>query len=346
MAEAQAERDQAATELARLRGRVAEELATAREEAQRERERAVADAARIREQARAQAAAPGSGPDDQAGAEDVESSPGPRDRSGDDVVIPLEIALEEAAFGVTKDVEVDTAVACDRCGSQVPPARKCDVCRGRGEVSGITRSLLGQVMESRTCARCRGLGTVLPEPCPQCAGEGRVRSRRTRTVRLPAGIDSGTRIQLVGEGAAGAGGGPPGNVYLEIHVRPHEIFERRGDDLHCTITIPMTAAALGTMIPLETLDGAAEVAIRPGTQYGRTIPFPERGVTHLNGDGRGDLVVHVEVTVAAGLDSVQEDLLRRLARARGEEHPTGELTPGAQGFFSRLKDAFNGHQPM
>jgi molecular chaperone DnaJ len=216
------------------------------------------------------------------------------------------------------------------------------MCRGRGEVSQVTRSFLGQVMTSRPCPQCQGFGTVVPTPCPECAGDGRVRSRRTLTVKIPAGVDNGTRIQLAGEGEVGPGGGPAGDLYVEIHEKPHAVFQRRGDDLHCTVTIPMTAAALGTKVPLETLDGMEEVDIRPGTQSGQSIPLHQRGVTHLRGGGRGDLIVHVEVITPTKLDPQQEDLLRQLAVLRGEERPLGEFKPGQQGLFSRLKDAFNG----
>ena len=161
-------------------------------------------------------------------------------------------------------------------------------------------------------------------------------------VKIPAGVEDGTHIQLAGEGEVGFGGGPPGDLFLEIVERPHPIFERQGDDLHCTVTLPMTAASLGTKVPLETLDGLEEVDIRPGTQSGQSIPLHARGVTHLRGGGRGDLIVHVEVQTPTKLDPEQERLLRELAKLRGEERPTGQFQPGQQGLFSRLKDAFNG----
>ena len=155
------------------------------------------------------------------------------------------------------------------------------MCRGRGEVSQVTRSFLGQVMTSRPCPQCGGFGTVIRTPCPECAGDGRVRTRRTLKVRIPAGVENGTHIQLAGEGEVGPGGGPAGDLFLEIVERPHAIFQRRGDDLHCTVTIPMTAAALGTTLTVETLDGPEEIDIRPGTQSGQVIPLYGRGVQHL-----------------------------------------------------------------
>ncbi|WTW94692.1 molecular chaperone DnaJ [Streptomycetaceae bacterium NBC_01309] len=276
------------------------------------------------------------------------SQRGPRSRTrrGQDAMIRIEVQLEEAAFGTTREIQVDTAVTCNTCnGEGAAPgttAQTCDMCRGRGEVSQVTRSFLGQVMTSRPCPQCQGFGTVVPSPCPECAGDGRVRARRTLTVKIPAGVDSGTRIQLAGEGEVGPGGGPAGDLYVEIAEVPHTTFQRRGDDLHCTVTIPMTAAALGTKVPLETLDGVAEIDIRPGTQSGQSIPLHGRGITHLRGGGRGDLLVHVEVQTPSKLDPEQEELLRRLAKLRAEERPQGQFSPGQQGLFSRLKDAFNG----
>ena len=273
---------------------------------------------------------------------------GPRERvrRGRSIKIRVELDLAETAFGVTKEITFPTAILCATCQGEGTAAgthrTTCDMCHGQGEVSQVTRSFLGQVMTSRPCPQCGGQGSVIPDPCPDCAGEGRVREKVTRTVKIPAGVDDGTRIQLAGEGEVGPNGGPRGDIILEIVQRPHPTFERRGDDLHCTVTVPMTAAALGTKCPLETLDGLEEVDIRPGTQSGQSIPLHQRGITHLRGGGRGDLVVHVEVVTPNKLDADQEDLLRRLAKLRGEERPTGQFAPGQQGLFSRLKDAFNG----
>jgi molecular chaperone DnaJ len=276
------------------------------------------------------------------------SSRGPRSRvrRGQDALIRVEIDLVEAAFGAKRDIQVDTAVVCPTCqGEGAAPgthATTCDMCRGRGEVSQVTRSFLGQVMTSRPCPQCQGFGTVVANPCAECSGEGRVLTRRTLTVTIPAGVDNGTRIQLSGEGEVGPGGGPAGDLYIEIVETPHEIFQRRGDDLHCTVTMPMTAAALGTKVPLETLDGKVDVDIRPGTQSGQSVTLRGRGIQHLRGAGRGDLIVHVEVLTPTKLDPEQEELLSRLAKLRGEERPSGQFAPGQQGLFSRLKDAFNG----
>ncbi len=273
---------------------------------------------------------------------------GPRSRArrGRNATIRVELDLSECAFGSTRELAVDTAVVCPTCsGEGTAPGthpETCDVCGGRGEVSQVTRSFLGQVMASRPCPACGGFGTVIRRPCPECDADGRVRTRRTIKVRIPAGVEDGTHIQLAGEGETGPGGGPAGDLFLEIVQRPHPIFERQGDDLHCTVTIPMVAAALGTTLKVETLDGPADVDIRPGTQSGQAIPLYGQGSAHLNGGGRGDLLIHVTVETPTKLEPEQENLMRDLARLRGEESPPGKFAPGQQGFFSRLRDAFNG----
>ncbi len=273
---------------------------------------------------------------------------GPRSRArrGRNATLRVELDLAECAFGTTRELVVNTAVVCPTCsGEGTAPGthpETCEVCGGRGEVSQVTRSFLGQVMTTRPCPRCGGHGTVINHPCPECDGDGRVRTRRTIKVPIPAGVEDGTHIQLAGEGEIGPGGGPPGDLFLEIVQRPHPIFERRGDDLHCTLTIPMAAAALGATLSVETLDGKQQVDIRPGSQSGQSLPLYGKGMQHLNESGRGDLVIHLAVETPTKLDADQERLLRELARLRGEEAPPGKFAPGQQGFFSRLRDAFNG----
>lgn len=273
---------------------------------------------------------------------------GPRSRArrGRNATIRVELDLAESGFGTTRELVVDTAILCEVCQGSGAAAGThpdtCDMCHGRGEVSQVTRSFLGQVMTSRPCPQCGGFGSVIRHPCQECSGDGRVRTRRTIKVRIPAGVEDGTHIQLAGEGEVGPGGGPPGDLFLEIVERPHPTFERRGDDLHCTVQIPMTAAALGTSLTMETLDGAEQIDVRPGTQSGQVIPLYARGVQRLNETGRGDLLIHVSVETPMKLDVEQEELLRKLSQLRGEERPPGKFAPGQQGFFSRLKDAFNG----
>ena len=276
----------------------------------------------------------------------AQRGPVPRARRGQDALVRLDIDLVEATFGAHREMPVDTAVTCPTClGSCARPGTSpvtCTVCGGRGTVQRVARSFLGQVMTSQPCAACHGFGTVIPEPCVECAGEGRVRSRRTLSLDVPAGVDTGTRIRMTGQGEVGPAGGPPGDVYVEIRECRHEVFVREGDDLHATLPVPMTAAALGTVLTLETLDGPQEVDLRPGTQPDQVVTLRGLGVGHLHGSGRGDLHVHVDVQVPTALDDQQEELLRALAALRGEERPEARLAATSAGVFARLRDKLTG----
>ena len=287
---------------------------------------------------------------------------GPRSRvrRGQDALVRVDVSLADAAFGVSRELKVDTAVVCSTChGEGAAPGTQpipCETCHGSGEVAHVQRSFLGEVRTLRPCAACRGFGTIIPEPCRECSGDGRVRSRRTLTVKIPAGVDTGTRVQLAGQGEVGPGGGPAGDLYVEINVAPHPTFTRDGVNLHCTVTVPMTAAALGTTLTIPTLEAdvvessesdsdvprSFELEIKPGTQSGEERVLRGRGVPGLRG-GRGDLVVHVDVATPTRLDPRQEELLKELAAIRGEEHPTGQPRPEAKSVFGRLRDAFNQH---
>jgi molecular chaperone DnaJ len=271
---------------------------------------------------------------------------GPRSRTrpGLDAILRVELDLAEAAFGVEAPVTVDTAVVCSGCGGAgtAPGSRavSCEACGGQGQVQSVQRTFLGQVVSSRPCVACQGTGTTIPNPCPTCAGDGRVRSRRSMTVKIPAGVEDGMRIRLAGHGEVGPGGGPPGDLYVEIHERPHDVFSRKGDDLHCRVTVPMTAAALGTRLTIKTLDAEEQLDVRAGTQPNSTLRLRGRGVPHLRGTGRGDLFVHLDVRTPTKLDPESERLLREFAKSRGEE--VAQLAKQG-GFFSRVRDAFNGH---
>ncbi|WP_068396271.1 molecular chaperone DnaJ [Kribbia dieselivorans] len=275
------------------------------------------------------------------------SGPRPRQQRGQDGLVRLDVDLEHAVFGGSRDLTIETAVACGTChgdGCQPGTSRRtCDLCGGRGEIQQVQRSFLGQVMTSRPCGNCRGYGDVIPNPCFECSGQGRVRTRRTMTVKIPAGVDSGTRIHLSGEGEVGPYGGPQGDLYVELLVNPHATFTRRGDDLHASLELPFTAAALGATVAFDTLDGQREVSIAPGTQPNETITLSGLGVGHLRAHGRGDLIIHADVRTPTRLTDQQEDLLRQLAELRGEEQPEGTLsTHEPDGFFSKLRGAFKG----
>ncbi|MFK5634883.1 MULTISPECIES: molecular chaperone DnaJ [unclassified Ornithinimicrobium] len=275
---------------------------------------------------------------------------GPRSRvqRGHDALVRLDVELRTAVFGGEETLTLDTAIVCSTCtGSGAQPGsgtRTCQVCAGRGEVQQVQRSFLGQVMTSRPCQACRGYGDVIEHPCFDCSGEGRVRTRRDLTLKVPGGVDSGTRIQLAGEGEVGPYGGPAGDLYVEIAVEPHDTFHRRGDDLHCSVEVPVTAAALGATIPVETLDGLVDVEVEPGTQPGETVTLPERGVTHLRAQGRGSVVVHLDVRVPTRLTDTQRELLERLAEERGETRPDGRLSTAGQshGRAGKFWDALRG----
>jgi molecular chaperone DnaJ len=274
------------------------------------------------------------------------SQRGPRSRvqRGNDAMIRLEIELAESAFGATREIQIDTAAVCERCrGKGAAPGTHpvtCDMCQGRGEIASVQRSFLGQVMTTRPCGQCRGFGEIITTPCTECDGEGRVRARRTLKVKIPAGVDTGTRIQLSGEGEVGPGGGPPGDLYVEIVELPHPYFTRQGDDLHCTVSLPMTAAALGAALEIETLDGPYHLVVKAGTQSGKLERLTAKGIPHLRATGRGDLIVHIEVLTPTKLDDAQEKLLLELARLRGEEQPDGHLKTGQPGLFSKIRDVF------
>ncbi|HET7682840.1 MAG TPA: molecular chaperone DnaJ [Marmoricola sp.] len=281
--------------------------------------------------------------------------PRPRTRRGQDALVRLEVELAEAAFGVTHELKVDTAVECGTCHGSGAAAGTapviCETCNGRGEVQAVQRSFLGEIRTVRPCAACRGYGEIIPEPCRECAGDGRVRSRRAITVKIPPGVDDGTRVQLAGQGEVGPGGGPNGDLYVEIQVAPHPVFTRDGTDLRCRVTVPMTAAALGTTVELPLLEAdldtedielerSVPLEIRAGTQSGTEQVIRGRGVPGLRNNVRGDIVVTIDVETPGRLDERQRELLRELASLRDEESPDGNIQPNQKGMFGRIRDAF------
>ncbi|WP_372666714.1 molecular chaperone DnaJ [Amycolatopsis kentuckyensis] len=273
---------------------------------------------------------------------------GPRSRvqPGSDALIRLGLSLEECATGVDKEIAVDTAIVCDLCRgagtSEGTSVKTCDTCGGAGEVQSVQRSFLGQVVTARPCPVCRGFGEVIPDPCRQCGGDGRIRARRNVTAKIPPGVGDGMRIRLSGQGEVGPGGGPAGDLYVEIDETPHEVFVRQGHDLHCNFRIPMTTAALGATVPIATLvDGDYELDIEPGTQPNAELVLTGKGMPRLRSsgrvDGRGDLHVHIDVQVPTKLDDAQRELLVELAQQRGEEAPTLSSNGKHGGLFSKLR---------
>jgi molecular chaperone DnaJ len=249
-------------------------------------------------------------------------SRGPRSRAerGQDALLRVELTFEEAVFGVEKSIPVDTAVLCETCnGSCAKPgtsAKVCDICRGAGQVQTQVRSLLGSVVTSSPCGSCRGYGHIIPEPCLTCRGQGRVRARRDIELKIPAGVEDGLRLQLAGSGEVGFGGGPSGDLYVDISLAPHQYFSRNGDELICELEVPLHDAVLGTMVKIVTFDGEVELQVPAGSQTGDVIPVKGKGFGRLRQSGRGDLLVTIQVKIPSKLDSKQKELFRTLAGYR------------------------------
>lgn len=260
---------------------------------------------------------------------------------GVDLEVVVDLDLEETVAGVEREVKVRTAVACPTCeatgaapGTEV---RVCTQCNGAGQVRQVRQSLLGQMVTTGPCPRCAGEGQIIPTPCPDCAGEGRQVQDRRYTVDVPAGVGNGQTLRLTGRGAVGPRGGPAGDLYVEIRVRDHPVFRRHGDDLLAELHVAFTQASLGATIGFDTVDGAEEIRIAPGTQTGRVLRLRDRGIPRLQGRGRGDLLVTVVVDTPTSLHPEEEDLLRRLAELRGEDVEP----PSEGGFFSKIRSALS-----
>jgi molecular chaperone DnaJ len=258
---------------------------------------------------------------------------------GSDLEASLELEFTEAVFGAGKELRVHTAVVCATCsGTGARPGSEpvtCQQCQGAGEVRRIRQSLLGQMVTTSPCGRCGGSGQEIRTPCTDCRGEGRRAEDRTYTVDVPAGVDHGNTLRLTGRGMAGPRGGPPGDLFVHLRVRPHPRFQRDGTKLVCELHVTMAQAALATVVPFETLDGVEDLVISRGTQSGREFSLRGRGVPRVDGRGRGDLVVRVVVDTPTELTTAQEDLLRQLAVERGEP-----LAPVESGLLSRIRSAF------
>jgi molecular chaperone DnaJ len=271
--------------------------------------------------------------------------PRSRRERGQDALVRLDLELGDVIFGVHRDIEVDTAVLCDVCnGACSKPGTSpitCDICGGSGHVQRQARTLLGNVITSQPCGTCEGYGTRITSPCESCSGQGRVRSRRTVSLDVPSGVESGLRLQMPGSGEVGRGGGPSGDLYVEVHVAPHAIFSREGDDLHATLEVAMTDAILGTKTTIEALDGQVDLELRPGVQSGEVITVRGRGVTPLRGSMRGDLRVSVQVLTPQRLDAKQRALIEEFATK--SKVPTPQLAKHEPGLFAKFRDRFRGN---
>ncbi|MGE3692726.1 MAG: molecular chaperone DnaJ [Novosphingobium sp.] len=258
-------------------------------------------------------------------------------RRGADLRYDLEVGLDEAYHGKQATIEIEVSQGCEPCGgSGAEPGtgtRRCNLCGGHGKV----RAQQGFFMVERTCPTCHGRGEVIESPCRQCRGEGRVDMPQTLDVNIPPGVDTGTRIRLAGKGEAGPFGSPPGDLYIFVHVKRHQVFERDGTTLITRVPITFTTAALGGEIEIPGLDGARhEINIPAGIQSGKQLRKRGAGMPVLQGRGQGDLVVEIVVETPTRLSARQKELLREL-----KETETGEECPESKGFFERLKDAWS-----
>ncbi|MEW6694188.1 Chaperone protein DnaJ [Tepidimonas thermarum] len=259
---------------------------------------------------------------------------------GSDLSYAMEITLEEAARGKDAQIRIPSWEDCDTChGSGAKPgtsAKTCPTCHG----NGVVQMRQGFFSVQQTCPHCHGTGKIIPEPCPTCRGEGKVKRHKTLEIKIPAGIDDGMRIRSSGNGEPGRNGGPPGDLYIEIRIRRHELFERDGDDLHVQVPIPITTAALGGEVEVPTLDGQkAVIDIPEGTQHGKTFRLRGRGIKGVRSSYPGDLYAHIAVETPVKLTEHQRRLLRELdesLKKSGNKH-----SPNEKGWFEKARDFFS-----
>ena len=260
---------------------------------------------------------------------------GSRTRRGEDLRYDLEIDFDEAVFGAEKSLRVPRLAACRDCkgsGSKNgAPRETCSTCRGSGQL----RYQQGLFSIAKTCGQCQGPGSVLRDPCRTCGGAGAVRAQHTLSVRIPPGVDTGSRLKLRGEGESGLNGGPTGDLYVVLHVREHPLFTRDGNDVMCDVPISFTDAALGAEIDVPTPHGKMKMKIPSGTQSGNVFRLKGKGVPDVRGYGHGDALVRVVVETPKKLSSRQRELLEEFARLSGEE-----IHPLSKGFFDKVKEMF------
>jgi len=258
---------------------------------------------------------------------------------GADIAAHIELDLAEVATGTTREVPFGVAVPCDRCsGSGAEPdtpVTTCPTCGGSGRVRQVSRSVFGEFVRAGTCPTCSGAGKLIEHPCEKCQGAGRVLEERTLEVEIPAGIHDGQRIRLSGEGHAGSAGARSGDAYVEVHVRQDERFVREGNDVYTTVDLTITQAALGATMTVPTLQGDEQMTFEPGTQPGEVVVLRGRGLPVLQGFGRGNQRVLVNVTVPRRLTEDQRQLLEEFERLAG-----AETYEPSEGFFDKLKSAF------
>jgi molecular chaperone DnaJ len=258
-----------------------------------------------------------------------------RARRGEDLRYNLDLTFEEAAFGVEKNISLPRMATCETChGKGTKPGtspRQCPGCRGSGQV----RFQQGFFSIAKVCAQCNGRGSMITDPCAKCGGQGSMRRTQSLSVKIPAGVDTGSRLKLRGEGQAGAGGGPSGDLYVVIRVSDHPLFRREENDVICDMPLSFVQAALGTDIDVPTLEGKMRMRIPPGTQAGAVFKLKGKGVADLQGYGRGDHLVRIIVETPRKLTSRQREILEEFARISGEE-----VHPLSKGFLDKVKEMF------
>jgi molecular chaperone DnaJ len=259
----------------------------------------------------------------------------PRSERGADLRYDLIIDFEEAAFGTEKKINVPRTVKCSRChGSGAKPGTQpaaCPTCNGAGQL----RYQQGFFSISRTCSACEGIGTVIKNPCGNCNGTGKTKKTSTITVNIPQGVDTGSRLRLSGEGEHGERGGPPGDLYIVITVKPHPIFKRENDDIICNVPISFTQAALGSSIEIPSLDGPVKIKIPPGSQTGKTLRLRAKGIPSIQTGRRGDELVVLKIETPTKLNKRQRELLEEFAKISGDE-----TMPEKKNFFDKVKELF------
>ncbi len=258
-------------------------------------------------------------------------------RRGADLRYHLEITLEEAYHGATRTIEVPSHAPCETCGGSGAEDGTsldlCTVCNGAGRI----RASQGFFMVERTCPSCRGAGRVIASPCKSCQGSGRVEKTRRLSVRIPAGVEDGTRIRLAGEGEAGVRGGPPGDLYIFLAITPHRLFERRGSTVFCEVPLPMTTAVLGGEVEVPTLAGKrVKLRIPEGTQTGRQFRLRGKGMPELNGTRHGDMIIEARVETPVNLTRAQKEKIRALAEELGED-----TAPESRSFFAKVREIWD-----
>ena len=259
---------------------------------------------------------------------------------GSDMRKDVELAFEEAAFGVEKDVEVVRAESCGRCqgtgAKEGTTKKRCEKCGGTGQIKTMQRTPLGSFQSVRPCPDCGGEGVIIETPCPDCSGTGRVRKRKTIKVKIPAGVDNDSRIRLNGEGEAGARGGPSGDLYIFVRVRPHKLFDRRENDVYMEMPVTFAQAALGAEVQVDTLDGKATLKVPEGVQTHTLLRLKGKGIPHLRGGGRGDQLVRVIVATPTKLSQRQKELLKDFDTNSGKDNYRSPSKSDKKGFFERI----------